>query len=167
MPEKKKSFEFTGWYRQGNPGTETVGSWLLLTPSQWWVGMRGLPSWRLALGGTEKGSVPPQKKPVYWRLSLESGDSQMAKRKSCMPLLSLSVPISRPVTVTRKARREGYTRNHSQTSSRDQGSCGVPGATWSSKARTKAPSPPPDADKVTFLAHLANERDAFCSRPWV
>lgn len=156
MPEKKKSFEFTGWYCQGNPGTETVGSWLFLTPSQWWVGMRGLPSWRLALGGTEKGSVPPQKKPVYWRLSLESGDSQMGKRKSCMPLTSLSVPMSRPVTVTRKARN-----------SRDQGGCGVPGATWSSRARTKAPSPLPDVGKVTFLAHLANERDAFCSRPWV
>lgn len=69
----------------------------------------------------------------------KSGDSQMGKRKSCMPLMSLSVPISRPVTVTRKARREGCMRNHSQTRSRDQGSCGVPRATWSSKGQDKSP----------------------------
>lgn len=121
MPMKKKSFEFTGWYLQGNPGTETVGSWLLLTPSQWGVRMRGLPSWRLARVAQKRAQFLPRRTLCTEGChDSKSGDSQMGKKKSYMLLMFLSVPISRPVTVTRKARREGCITNHSQMSSRDK-----------------------------------------------
>ena len=60
----------------------------------------------------------------------------MGKKKSYMLLMSPSVPISRPVTVPRKARREGCITNHSQMSSRDKKSPEQPGPP---KARTKVP----------------------------
>ena len=164
MPEKKKSFEFTGWYLLGNPGIETVGSQLLLTPSQWGVRMRGLPSWRLALGGTEKGSVSPQKNPVYWRLPwfrrLTDGQEEI--------LHATNVPFSPYLQASHSPQESQEGGMHNEPQPNEQQGQKESRATWSSKGKDKSPwSSLSDMDKVTFFVCLVNEQGAFCYWPWV